>query len=208
MLPPLPPLAGLRVVVDVQHLYREHKPHDEGTVYVLGNGLHVTEAHAALGYAGALTAWLTGQGATVLTNDPKHAMLVGYYSARNRVANAFEAHAYLACHLNAGRGSYAALEAMTVSAGLGLADAIGLALVTPAFPAILHYKVVRLSQGMRGAACIEACAASVAALVVEPFFGDNPRHQPLLLAPELKRVGEAIGHGVASWWRRRTMTPA
>ena len=41
----------------------------------------------------------------------------------------------------------------------------------------------------------------VAALVVEPFFGDNPRHQAqLTTAAGLASVGEMIGQGVASWW--------
>lgn len=197
-------VAGLKVVVDVQHIYREGKhARDRGSVYALANGLTVTEASAATSYAAALAAFLEAHGAAVLTNDPAHGILVGPYSRRNLAARDFGAHAYLACHVNSGRGSYAAWEYMSTTIGADLAGAL-LPVMRNAFPLeILASKRVALSTGQRGAVCIERTAASCATVLCEPFFGDNPRHQGLLAAPELVKVGEAIGAGVLEWWKAR-----
>jgi len=196
-------VSGLRVVVDVQHLYKTDRPNDRGAVYTLANGLKVTEASAALLYAQSLCQYLEAQGAAVLTNDPAHGIMVGFYSQRNRAAGAWGATAYIACHVNAGLGQYAAVEYMSTTVGSDLAGAIAPQLKA-AFPTTLSAaKLVALSSGQRGASCIERVPSPCAAVLVEPFFGDTPRHQHLLEAPNLKRVGEAIGLGVMEWWKAR-----
>lgn len=199
-------LVGLRVVIDVQHLFRDHKPRDRGAVYTLPSGALMAEADATLVYAAAAAEALTARGAAILTNDPKHGILVGYYSTRNRLAGTWGGHAYLACHLNAGRGSYAMVECM---ASLVNDEPARLSRTIASYlwhvsPEILSTKVKRLVATERGAACIEACPSKVAAVLLEPFFGDNPAHQPLLAATELRRVGIAIANGVANWWLTRT----
>jgi N-acetylmuramoyl-L-alanine amidase len=190
---------GLIVAIDVQHLYRPNHPRDRGTVFRLADGTTVTEAALATQYAQAAAEYLTARGALVLVNQPAIGELVGFYSARNRFARVHGAHAYLACHVNAGRGSYAALEHLDgVTVAARLASWIGSAL--SGFPSILNARNLALRHGERGAVCIEACGPAMAALVVEPFFGDNPKQQQLTSAAQLVAVGQVIGQGVASWW--------
>jgi hypothetical protein len=177
-------------------------PNDRGAIYTLANGTTTSEAGAALLYALGLRGFLETRGAVVLTNDPARGILVGPYSTRHHAVNVWKAHAYLACHLNAGRGSYALMEHMSMTEGKVLGWAMGQALVD-AFPLIVEHRVQALKSDDRGAVCIERVEAPCLAVLCEPFFGDNPRHQDLLAAPELKRLGEALGEGVASWWRSR-----
>lgn len=199
-------LEGLRAVVDVQHLYRPSKPMDRGAVFTLMDGTKTTEASAVLIYAAALRAWLEARGARVMTNDPARGVLVGPYSRRHRAADAWDAHAYLACHLNAGGGSYCLMEHMSMAQGRVLAEAIG-PKVVEAFPQISATQTRSLTDGDRGAVCIREVPGRIAAVICEPFFGDTKTHQSILAAPELSRLGEAIGAGVMEWWRARA-TPA
>lgn len=198
-------LAGLKVAVDVQHLYRPHKPRDQGAEFVLRDGTRITEAAGVLQYAAALVLALEAWGAMVLRNNPQTKTLFGHYSTRNREANGWDADAYLACHLNAGRGSYAAMEHLAGTAGALLGDELGRRLTT-VFPEILNAKTVPLVRGQRGAVCVQECKPWVAAVIVEPFFGDNPAHQSLLAPARLKLLGETLAEGVARWWERHGAT--
>lgn len=191
-------LSGMKVVVDVQHLYRPNHPRDQGSVYTLADGSMLTEAHCTTIYAGAIHEFLLSWGAEVLVNDPVRGLLVGYYSQRNRDAGFYGADLYLACHLNAGGGSYAAIEMMAAHRDDRLAEFIGNEL-TAAEPEILESHPVLLAHGDRGAICIEGCVCPAA--IIEPFFGDNPRQQVLTSAARLVGVGQAVGRGVGNWWR-------
>jgi N-acetylmuramoyl-L-alanine amidase len=191
-------LTGMKVAVDVQHLYRVNHPRDQGSEYVMSDGSRLTEAHCTLIYAAALHDFLIGSGAEVLSNNPASRTLVGYYSERNRAAGLWGADLYLACHLNSGDGSYAAVEMMAAHRDDRLEAFVGLELVS-GFPEILESRAVQLAHGERGAVCIEACACPAA--ILEPFFGDNPRQQGLMSAGRLSEVGQSIGRGVGNWWR-------
>lgn len=199
-------LAGLAVAVDVQHLYRVGLfARDRGSRFRLANGTTVWEADAATLYAQALVAELRGRGAKVLTNNPVRGSLTGYYSARNREATTWGAQLYLACHLNAGGGSYSRIESMrkrpaaTATAALALAGWIHGALGV--LPQIRLGQTMVLNHGERGAVCIEGVGPWIPALLLEPFFGDTPKMQDLLAGSELATVGRLIGQGVAAWWR-------
>jgi hypothetical protein len=194
-------LEGLRVAVDVQHLYKTSSPGDRGAEFVLAGlpGLHLSEATAVTVYAQALVAWLAARGAAVLTNSPAAQTLVGGYYGRQKEAERWDAAAYLACHLNAGNGSYALCEYVTGSGGLPLSTRIGSCLADT-FPEILSYKAVSLAPEARGFVCIGGFPTSRAGVIVEPFFGDNSRQQVLFSTPKLVAVGECIGEGVARWW--------
>jgi N-acetylmuramoyl-L-alanine amidase len=196
-------LEGLNVAIDVQHLWKPppHQ-HDRGSVYSLPDGSHRAEADAAAIYAAACARWLRGRGAEVLENQPTHGVFVGSYPQRNRAALAWGAHCYLACHLNAGRGRYALFESMVLSAGHPLASDLGLSLLA-LVPETGSWKHKALRPADRGAICIESCGA-MAALIVEPFFGDTPECQALLSGPNLVRVGEALAQGVSEWWTHRS----
>jgi len=192
-------LEGLRVAVDVQHLYKTSNPLDRGAIFELPGGFHLAESQAVTVYAQALRAWLAARGAKVLTNDPAAHVMVGSYYRRQKEAEKWGTNAYLACHLNAGKGSYAALEYAAGSAGIGLGTRIGSRLRDD-FQEITSYKLVSLSPQARGYVCIGGFLPGLAAVLVEPFFGDNPRQQELLSTPRLVAVGESIGEGVARWW--------
>ncbi len=194
-------LAGLRVVVDVQHLYRTgSKATDRGAQFKTAAGLKITEAAAAQQYAAALCSWLAERGAAVLTNEPTRGILVGPYSTRNNAANAYNAHLYLACHVNAGGGAYFAGEFMVGTGGQAVADAIGAVVLERFKPDVQGKRSVPLTHGQRGAVCIEAVQRNRQALILEPFFGDRQEHRRFLEGPALKAMGEAIGAGVAAWW--------
>jgi len=196
-------LSTLRAAVDVQHLYRTGKhAADRGTRFELPNGTHIFEADAATIYAAALTAWLRSRGASVLTNDPTKRELVGPYEARQFQAAPFNC--YLACHLNADGGSYASIEYMAGTAADKLALSIGREIVRD-FPTIGRARSVPLTPRDRGSVCIRFIPTPNAAVIIEPFFGDNPAMHELFAAPQLHQLGETIGEGIAQWWERRAV---
>lgn len=193
-------LTGLRILVDVQHLYKKHRPGDRGALFTLADGRHVWEAQAASGYAAALVGFLQERGAKVVTNDPQRGLLVGTYSNRNLWANAYHAHAYLACHVNAGGGHYAMCEYLVGGGGASLGSSIGASLIQD-FGLLLELnRMVPLSPGQRGYACIGAVQAPCCPVLLEPFFGDHRPSQELFAADRLVALGRSIGEGVARWW--------
>ncbi len=199
-------LDGLKVAVDVQHLYREgiHR-HDRGSFYRLRAGGSTWETDCSLHYAQALTARLEEQGAHVLTNEVRTAILVGAYSSRQHAAMAWGANAYLACHLNSGGGDYALCEYAEAGDGAALGGSIVNELV--ALHGVKSAHVVGLNEGDRGLVCVRAFTSGPA-VIVEPLFGDNPDHQWFLSLEGLAMVGELIARGVAGWWRTsRTPLP-
>lgn len=200
-------LQGLKVALDVQHLWKP-PPHqnDHGSVYGLPGGLHRAEADSALIYAATCARWLRSHGAETLENQPAAGIFVGTYPQRNRAALAWGAHCYLACHLNAGGGRYALFESMGLNPGQPLATDLGLSLLA-LVPETSSWKYAALHGGDRGAICIEACGVTPA-LIVEPFFGDTLSCQDLLSAPNLVRVGEALAQGVSQWWAHHSQPVA
>ena len=201
-------LAGLTVAVDIQHAYRDSHAGDEGAVFTDAAGGHTTEVQLSTVYAIALATWFRARGATVITNDRKAGTLFGEYWTRNHQAAAYGACVYLACHVNAGGGKYAACEYMNGTPGAALSLAI-LAML-PGWAPEIHGSVSKpLSRGERGAVCIEAFPADKgAAVILEPFFGDCPAHRPLWAAPRLQRLAGAIGEGVARWWVSTWLAPS
>jgi N-acetylmuramoyl-L-alanine amidase len=195
-------LTGLRVALDVQHIYRTGiYANDRGCRFKLAGGLTVWESQAATAYAAAAAAWLRARGADVVTNDPAHQVLIGPYSRRNLYASARGVAAYLACHVNAGGGSYCSMGTF----GLARAGTLLLATeiagaVRDAIPALAGSTFPLLKRGDRGAVCIERTYPAVATVLCEPVFGDNPRLQDALTGPGAVRLGEAIASGVAEWW--------
>jgi len=201
-------LTGLRVAVDVQHLFRPSKPKDQGAVFTFPDGTHRTEGSIALAYAQELVSWLGARGATVFTNDPvaPDPVMVGEwsgpYSSRNAEANKLQVHAYLACHVNAGRGCYGAVEALNGSPGVALAAAIVRRLVT--WPELRLSRVVRLNPSDRGGVCIRGVESGRAAVLLEPLFGDCTAHQAIILRHGgLADLAGALGEGLAAWYESR-----
>lgn len=201
-------LAALKVVVDVQHLYRTGlHARDRGAIFTLPDRTRVAEASLATSYAFALCETLSTAGASVLTNDPLRSILVGPYSARHTAAMAWKANLYLACHVNAGGGRYARLVGLAESPAALLAATpagqIGKQL-TDTFPGTIRSADPHpLVAGDRGAVCVRGILPPAAALILEPFFGDTPIHQALFAPAQLVALGRAIGRGVIEWWVAR-----
>lgn len=194
------------IAVDIQHLYRTGPlAADRGSRFVLADGRTVYEGDAVTVYAQSLASWLREWGATVIVNDPVRGKLVGPYSRRNREATLANVDAYLACHLNAGRGDYALCEYMASvpAATQGACQALANWILHSGIndPEVRGRQARRLERGERGAVCIQGCGPFVPALILEPFFGDQPRHQPLFETARLQLLGKEIGQGVAAWWR-------
>lgn len=193
-----PRLAGLRVAVDVQHAYRSGvHALDRGSVYRLADGTKRLESDLAAEYARALCAAMAAGGATVWTSDPTMDLLVGPYSRRQKQATALGANLYLACHVNAGHGSYPVVEMMEGTPGRTMATVIVRELGE--LPGLINRRVQRLSRLDRGAVCVRGFTAGPS-LLLEPFFGDNPTHEWLMDHVGLQAVGQAIARGVAMAW--------
>lgn len=192
-------LEGLKIVVDVQHLYRSgiHRG-DRGTVFRHPDGTTSIEADMATHYALTLADALRSRGATVWSNDPGAKMLIGPYWSRTAQAMALGADVYLACHVNAGGGSYARAEYMAGSTGEPIARAVVEELAR-VVPEVKSRQVVPLRRGQRGAVCIEGFVG--AGIILEPFFGDSLANAPLTTLAGLERVGRAIADGITHWWR-------
>lgn len=192
-------LDRLRVVVDVQHLYKLSNPLDRGAEFALQDRVRYYEAQASTVYAQAIVSWLMGRGAHVLTNDPRIGQLTGPYARRNREANRWDATVYLACHVNAGGGMYALTEYATSYAGSTLARTIGAGLVNDLKEWIPAHTELPINPGQRGHVCVGAVSAGIPAVILEPFFGDRLAMQPLLRPTGLRLVGESIAASVARW---------
>lgn len=193
-------LEGLRVAVDVQHLFKPSRPNDRGACFELANGLRVWESQAATAYAHGIISWLQSRGAAVLSNDPTKRELVGSYAQRNRYANTWGADAYLACHVNAGGGNYALVEYAAGREGSSLARAIGAQLVNAYKDLIPTHREQPLTEVQRGYVCIGGTSIRCAAVLLEPFFGDQRTHQGFLDPVRLVEVGTTIAEAVALWW--------
>lgn len=204
-------LEGLRVAVDVQHLYREGEhARDRGSVYTLKDGLVVVESDAVMIYAQSLAAALRELGATVWSNDPAQRLLIGPYTRRHRDAANLGANLYLACHLNAGRGSYALAEYAALGPWVRQSNRLATEVVQALdreFTQVTRGIVRGLGNGERGAVCIRSFDRGPAVLL-EPLFGDHPMHQQLLDHASLKSIGLSIARSVTTWWAAtRTRVP-
>jgi N-acetylmuramoyl-L-alanine amidase len=109
--------------------------------------------------------------------------------------------AYVACHVNAGGGSYALVEYDARSrGGTALAEALAEKLGT--LPEVTAGKTKALSPGARGFVCIDGIysgPANIAAALVEPGFVDTEAHAELWTPAGLQRIGTAIALAVEAW---------
>lgn len=130
----------------------------------------------------------------------------GLYSARHEYARAVAAAvpgpvAYVACHVNAGGGSYGlSCYDSRSRAGKGLSDCIADDLATltgsarsePASPDKWSNAYHTIKGCYEGPANLSGCC-------FEPGFIDSEAHRWLWYADGLVRVGEALAAGVLAW---------
>jgi N-acetylmuramoyl-L-alanine amidase len=201
----------MRVAIDVQHAFKPWPlQNDRGAVFRLQDGTHVTEFSLAWQYATALAETLERAGHQVLRNAPGAQFpLTGWYSARARQAAAWRAQLYLACHVNAGGGSYALLStAQDMSVDVPPSDVAAwsvsgrIATALRATGMVTAGKTAGLTVTSRGYACISvARRLGIPAVLVEPFFGDNPGVMILDHPAFCAEIGQAIAAAVIDYAR-------
>lgn len=217
-----PPPVGL--ILDIQHTGRKSKPGDLGAAYDLDSDGHPgepgeREVDLVRGYATAAFAYAADRDVQAVC------LTEGEYGARHERAIKIASEnpgirwAYLACHTNAGGGRYALVRPDYRSKG-GLAAPIGIALGTlpgitqvrydPLYPTATAAKgsgrdvstADKAAWWTRGWSCIDGIYAgpsNICGALVEPLFGDSPKHKPLTTPEGLARVGRALVDGVIAW---------
>lgn len=131
----------------------------------------------------------------------------GFYSDRHKRANAYQADAYIALHLNAGGGDYSlALHDYRSAAGKALAASITESW-TKVLPVAKHHVKPTAPEGEfpRAYPCISGVfAGKPVAALVEPLFVDNPKHQQFLRdETKLHMLGYSIADGIHAWLATR-----
>lgn len=184
------------VVLDRQHLGKPSKPGDHGAIYGALRETDLTD-----GYIAAARASLERHGHDV------QVLAEGEYGPRQRSAVALarlrrDRVAYVACHVNAGGGTYALAEYDERSeGGCELAHAVA-ALKQRGLPGITAQRTAPLGPGSRGWVCIAGIYAgppNLSGVIFEPGFIDAPSHAPLWTAAGLVQVGEALAAGCMAW---------
>lgn len=147
------------------------------------------------------------------------ARFVGTYTQRGRYAAERGCQLFLACHVNAGGGRYALVGAMAGSSIANVRARLVAGMIAGelrTLPGIHGAQVKALHRWdpprvgpdanqplrfERGAICIAGAAArGVPAVLLEPFFGDNPEHQARLTSADgLRLVAGRVVDPVLEW---------
>lgn len=214
----------IHAILDIQHAGRPDKPGDMGAAYDLdGDGVTGENGEREVDLVRAYVA----RAAEVLrTNGHKVTILEsGTYGQRHataiRIAQADPnvRHVYLACHVNAGGGSYGLLRPDARSADGRFYAIVMVAKLEDNFPELTGVQVTplyanaeaarkagrdvsdagKVAWWTRGYGCIDGIysgPSNLCAVLVEPGFIDSKRHAPLWTPGGLKRLGEALALAV------------
>ena len=138
----------------------------------------------------------------------------GWYSHRHKQANQIARDnpgvpvAYIACHINAGRGSYSALIHDSQSTGGAvLARALGDALTLATLQGIDRVRVVQGSptngwkRGYTTIKGIYAGPSNISGVCFEPYFIDNAAHHNLTTEAGSAQIAKALVGGLRGWLR-------
>lgn len=185
-------MTHLRVAVDVQHAFRSGvRAGDRGARFTVA-GLTVWETSYTLAYGRACALELAALDHLVLTNADGTvwgSRFVGPYSHRQQVARAWAADVYLACHVNAGGGTYGrvswALDSSMRERSRAIATVLQEAIATWRGARVQAFA---LKPGDRGHVCVYAADVPLGAVLLEPFFGDDPAPPGLDAMPSLGRM--------------------
>ena len=197
-------------ILDIQHAGKRSSPRDVGATFDLDGdgvrgGLGEREIDVSASYVARARDVLPASGhvAYVLTTGDygeRHAAAIAIAKANPGVRCA-----YVACHANAGGGSYGLVE-YDERSGLGAALAHALADALSALPGVGRGRTRGLGAADRGWACIDGIYAgpeNLCGVIFEPFFVDFAGHRPLMSPSGLARVGAVLADGCLSWSRGR-----
>lgn len=200
------------VIFDRQHYGKPNKPQDRGAAVDLdGDGTienDEKEANLTPGYYLPAKDMLERRGHSV------YVLQEGYYGPRHQKANRIAAvnprHrvAYVACHINAGKGDYSAMIHDQRSAG-GKALAEALAAAFGARKNTLtgvRRHLVRAatsdnawSRGLNTIKGIYAGPRNISGVCFEPYFLDREEHQWLASPEGGRAVAESLVAGLVGW---------
>ena len=189
------------VILDRQHGTKAAGSWHPGAADDLdGDGVvetHEQEARLTTGYIGPAVVRLYELGHEVIV------LGLGNYSYRHSLANAQAALvrgarvAYVACHLNAGGGSYG----LVIYHDAGSHDlAQCLAVPLGAIPALSRVVVADTTRFPRARSTVVGIDAEhIASVCYEPAFLDQIEHRALLSSLGLERIGIALADGLHAW---------
>tara|TARA_R100000654_G_scaffold73709_1_gene106857 strand:- start:12287 stop:12871 length:585 start_codon:yes stop_codon:yes gene_type:complete len=187
----------MTVYIDVQHMGDPVKKGRMGAAF--GEDINQTEAYYTSLYAFWMGMYLRQRGHEVINISDgqykdRHAR-VNYYDERNR--NSDTPSVYIACHLNAGGGSYAAQFYDSRSAtGKILANLMNEGLLNlPQIQSVKSIPCHNEDWTKNAFYCIKRIGYPVA-ICCEPLFIDHPPHKELLTVDGMKKLGEAMALGI------------
>jgi len=196
------------VILERAHIGKPGR-HDLGAGADLdGDGLvevHEREAELTPLYINAARDYLESKGHEVTIIEK------GTYRERQEAACALARDqagpvAYVACHLNAGGGSYGlTIHDHRSSMGSRLAHCVATSLRAFAFDGMSKVVVGATAPGgswPRAWGCVRHVytgPANVCAMLFEPLFLDQPKHHKWLTPDGLQAVGYALAGGLCGW---------
>jgi hypothetical protein len=135
----------------------------------------------------------------------------GWYPARHEAAAQIARGwagpvAYVACHVNAGGGSYAmALHDMRSAGGARLARCVVGELERGSLHGLSRFisrETASTGSWRRAHETIKGIfdgPANISAICYEPFFLDTPSHAHMLGGEGIRAVGQALARGILNW---------
>ncbi len=203
-------------ILDIQHLGGPN-PRSLGASFDLnGDGSieqHEHEARLTPYYAAACSYVLAIQGIPVAFEPVQPS---SYVQRHHRAVQLARMHperriAYIACHVNAGAGDYAACfyhgdRPHDIELCTHVADNLR---PLPELSRSLVFPACGDDWTMRARSCLSGLAdapRNLSAMVLEPCFIDQPKHRDLLTGEGLRRIGGALAAGIISWGRSQIVT--
>ena len=191
------------VILDWQHQGKPPQKHRDRGASCEIDGVRVHETDLTRGYIDAAAKALRDAGHSV------HILEQGWYAERHAAACALSLElerpgAYVACHINAGGGSYAATYYDQRSkGGERLAGCIASAL-GERLPEVTKSKARSCGPEKSGRAWgvfrgIWPGPMWLSGVCFEPAFIDCEEHWPLFTSEGLERIGQALAVGVMRW---------
>ena len=188
------------IYIDVQHIGKPNRPRDMGASK--GDALEDTEAYWTSLYAFYMEMRLRDLGYAVFRLSD------GTYRSRHERVNLYEdtiaddgQSVYVACHINAGEGSYGAMfYDYRSSNGARLADAIAQTLQTLPRLGTVRKIPADPNNWTRNAYHTIKGVQRPVAICAEPFFIDNELHQEYMSYDMIKLIGREMANGIHLWY--------
>jgi N-acetylmuramoyl-L-alanine amidase len=199
------------VIFDRQHYGKPNRPNDLGAaIDIDGNGVidnDEKEANITPSY------YMPAKEALERLGHSVYILQEGWYSDRHSKANTIaranpnQKVAYIACHVNAGKGDYAVMIHDSRSGnGKRLANAVAGSIGSAGNLEGIRRSLVRAASAdnewKRGYTTIKGIYAgpgNISGICCEPFFIDRPEHQWLASSQGGRALADALVAGLVAW---------